>query len=64
MYWLVYVLMAVFALMVISMFVITFIDIAESRRTQKMYEKIVHLFARQQRHIETFRKKINKEHKE
>lgn len=48
MHWLVYVIMAVFALMVLSMFVITFKNIAESRRTQKLYEKIISLSKRQE----------------
>ena len=40
MHWMIYVMMAVAAFMVISMFVITFKDLAESRRTQKLYEKL------------------------
>ena len=47
MYWFVYVMMAVAALMVISMFVIAFKSAAESRRTQKMYEKIESLSKQQ-----------------
>lgn len=52
MYWMVYVMMAVFAFMVISMFVITFIHMAESRRTQKLYKKILSLSKQQLREID------------
>lgn len=47
MHWLVYVLMAAFALMVISMVVITIKDKLESRRTQKIFEKIESLSKKQ-----------------